>query len=312
MSGEDSHGRRFVFVIIGGFAVAMGGTSGLPLHALGGMTLKAFSRCVKFTYGMFKGVRAVYAVKSVQNPLQGLLLAVFAAKTLAKGASKGILVKAQTDTFKMICKGLKASEGALNLVRYSTDLHAAGWDALVTGYKLFKSAFNVVEGIEVFGRMQLEESGLLAGLEKGIKMGLDNIGVIVKAFTLLKQVQGMLLHRAQISKEAFEVLLEDIKKLTGVYGNSKKVLCFSSAMEHKPLCLKTSLRTHKFSSSQDRSLIRFLSSSFHIEDSEGLEYLLYLSMPLNVDVLHIYNSMSFSGMSFISSRCSPSLVPNIL
>ena len=120
-----------------------------------------------------------------------------AATDMASKVNKSVLGK----RFKAVVKGLKVSEGAVNVVNITKEVgttvgildkvdHLLSWSIIMKGFKLTKSAIRVLEPL---GSLPL---GVVSALGKGIlemKGAVEGFSVLVKAFALSKQLFLVLL-----------------------------------------------------------------------------------------------------------------------
>lgn len=279
----------FELAIIGCVSLGLGLGLGFRLHAQGNQPLKSVASSIKFADGVVKGVKAVHGLSS-PNPAHALVLAMAAAKVLAKSASRGFIIKDSSGSFKKISKGLKASEGALNLVKYSKivemDPNDMGWDSVIKGYKLSKSVFNVFEGVNAFHGRIAAISTRGFGVIKG---GLEGLGVVIKAFALSKQMYAILVHSFGISRGAFRILFEEHRNARGYrcHGTEKRnYICLPSRKRNMVFSLRCHLGFDGFACKKTLPLADFLTSSFVSHQSVGsiCDYLFYLSIPCTPEI----------------------------
>lgn len=281
----------FELAIIGCVSLGLGLGLGLRLHAQGNQPLKSVATGIKFADGVVKGVKVVHELSS-PSPAQALVLAMAAAKVVAKSASRGFIIKDSSGSFRKISKGLKASEGAINLVRYSKTLgmdpNDIGWDSVIKGYKLSKSAFNVFEGVNVFHGKIAAVSARGFGVIKG---GLEGLGVVIKALALSKQMYAILVHSFGVSRGAFRVLFEEYRNARGYgcHGTEKRnTLCLPSRKRHGVSCLQCHFEFDGFACKKTLPLTDFLASSFVAHQSVGsiCDNLFYLSIPCSPECIY--------------------------
>lgn len=281
----------FELAIISCVSLGLGLGLGLRLQWQGNQPYKSVATGIKFADGVVKGVKAAHALSS-HSPAQALILAMAAAKMLAKSASRGFIIKDSNGRFRKISKGLKASEGALNLVRYSKTLEMdpsdIGWDSVIKGYKVSKSVFNVFEGVNVFHGKIAAVSARGFGVIKG---GLEGLGVVIKAFALSKHLYAILFHSFGVSRGAFRVLFEEYRNVRGYSCHEtekRNNMCLPSRKRHKVSCLQCHLGFDGFVYKKTLSSTDLLASSFVSYQSVGsiCDYLFYLSIPCTPDFLY--------------------------
>lgn len=282
---------RFELAIISCVSLGLGLGLGLRLHAQGKQPLKSVASGIKFADGVVKGVKAVHALGS-PSPAQVLVLAMAATKALAKSASRGFIIKDCNGSFKKLSKGIKASEGAMNLVRYSKTLvmdpNDIGWHFVIKGYKLSKSVFNVFEGVNAFHGKIAAVSARGFGVIKG---GLEGLGVVIKALALSKQMYAILVHSFGVSRGAFRVLVEEYRNARG-YGSHEtektNTVRLPSRKQHGVSCLQCHLEFDGFACKKTLPLTVMLASSFVSHQSVGsmFDNLFYLSIPCSPDCIY--------------------------
>ena len=125
-------------------------------------------------------------------------------QTGAIGVGAEIAIKSNQNMlgrrFKVIVKGLKASEGAANVVSISKEVGKTlgmldkaelfSWNVIMKGFKFTKSALRVLEPV---GSLH---GGMMSALGKGIlemKGTVEGIGVVVKAIVLSQELYMVLL-----------------------------------------------------------------------------------------------------------------------
>lgn len=285
----QSESFGFELAIIGCVSLGLGLGLGFRLHAQGNQPLKSVASSIKLADGVVKGVKAVHGLSS-PSPANALVLAMAAAKVLAKSASRGFIIKDSSGSFKKISKGLKASEGALNLVKYSKTLEMdpndMDWDSIIKGYKLSKSVFNVFEGVNVFHGKIAAVSTKGFGVIKG---GLDGLGVVIKAFALSKQMYAILVHSFGISRGAFRILFEEYRNARGYgcHGTDKMInMCLPSRKRNMVLSLRCHLGFDGFACKKTLPFTDLLANSFVSDQSAGsiCDYLFYLSIPCTPEI----------------------------
>lgn len=281
----------FELAIISCVSLGLGLGLGLRLHAQGKQPLKSVASGIKFADGVVKGVKAVHTLGS-PSPAQVLVLAMAATKVLAKSASRGFIIKDSRGSFKILSKGIKASEGAINLVRYSKtlgmDLNDIGWHYVIKGYKLSKSVFNVFEGVNAFHGKIAAFSARGFGVIKG---GLEGLGVVIKALALSKQMSVILVHSFGVSRGAFRVLLEEYRNARGYVSHEtekRNTVCLPSRKQHGVSCLQCHLEFDGFACKKTLPMTDLLASSFVSHQSVGsmFDNLFYLSIPCSPDCIY--------------------------
>ncbi|GLJ21204.1 hypothetical protein SUGI_0388310 [Cryptomeria japonica] len=196
----QTHKTQLGFVLITSVAIGVGA----QVHKTQ-KPMKTVATSIKLADSVLKGLNTIQILHS-PTPSHIIFLTLGACKALAKGASKGILIQDKNGSFKKLSKTLKASEGALNLVRYSSALGAADpWDYVIRGYKLSKSVFNVVDGVNGVRAVAARGYGVIKG-------GLEGVGVVIKALVLSKKVYGILFQGFGISHGAFRIISEEYMK----------------------------------------------------------------------------------------------------
>lgn len=213
------------FLLITCVAVGVGSRLGPQLRSQ--TPLKSVAHTIRLADGLMKGATTIQKLRS-PTPANLASFALEAAKALAKGGSKGLIVKDKSACFKKIFKGIKASEGALNLVRYCNILNygaADPLDSVIKGYKLTNSAFNVLDGVN--GVRSAAAAGYV-----GIKEGMEGVGVVVKAMVLYKQTHGFFIQGFRVSRELWDVLRkynkneeERIKEILQKGCGRQRVVC---------------------------------------------------------------------------------------
>lgn len=281
----------FELAIISCVSLGLGLGLGLRLHAQGKQPLKSVASGIKFADGVVKGVKAVHTLGS-PSPAQVLVLAMAATKVLAKSASRGFIIKDSRGSFKILSKGIKASEGAINLVRYSKTLgmdpNDIGWHYVIKGYKLSKSVFNVFEGVNAFHGKIAAFSARGFGVIKG---GLEGLGVVIKALALSKQMYVILVHSFGVSRGAFRVLLEEYRNARNARGygshetEKRNTVCVPSRKQRGVSCLQCHLEFDGFACKKTLPMTDLLASSFVSHQSVGsmFDNLFYLSIPCSPD-----------------------------
>lgn len=280
----------FELAIISCVSLGLGLGLGLRLHAQGKQPLKSVASGIKFADGVVKGVKAVHALGS-PSPAQALVLAMAATKVIAKSASRGFIIKDSSGSFKILSKGIKASEGAINLVRYSKTLgmdpNDIGWHSVIKGYKLSKSVLNVFEGVNTFHGKIAAFSARGFGVIKGV---LEGLGVVIKALALSKQMY-VLVHGFGVSRGAFRVLLEEYTNARG-YGSheteKRNTVCLPSRKQHGVSCLQCHLEFGGFACKKTLPMTDLLASSFVSHQSVGsmFDNVFYLSIPCSPDCIY--------------------------
>lgn len=117
--------------------------------------------------------------------------------------------------FKVIVKGLKASEGAANVLSISKEVgktlgmldkvELLSWSVIMKGFKFTKSALRVLEPVGIF------HGGMMSALGKGIlemKGAVEGVGVVVKAVVLSQELYMVVLKVGGFTKGAMAAFNE--------------------------------------------------------------------------------------------------------
>ncbi|XP_024359010.1 uncharacterized protein [Physcomitrium patens] len=140
-------------------------------------------------------------------------------QTGAIGVGAEMVIKADQNIlgqrFKVIMKGLKASEGAANVVSISKEVgktlgmldkaELLSWNLIMKGFKFTKSAIRALEPVGCF------HWGMMSALGKGIlemKAAVEGVGVVVKAVVLSQELYMVILKGVGFTKGAMTAFNE--------------------------------------------------------------------------------------------------------
>ncbi|XP_024404104.1 uncharacterized protein [Physcomitrium patens] len=179
--------------------------------------------------GVILGVNTVKIVLKGVKISKGLITVTKLCKNkksgaIGAGAKKAIKSNQNTlgKRFRVIMKGLKASEGAANVVSMTKEVGKTlgpmfdkgyaeflSWSVIMKGFKFTKSAIRVLEPV---GSLQL---GVIRELGKCIlemKGAVEGIGVVVKAIVLSQELYMVLLKGFEFAKGSMAVLNESYRR----------------------------------------------------------------------------------------------------
>lgn len=177
--------------------------------------------------GVVLGLNTVKIVLKGVKISKGLITVTKLCKNRATGAigtGAEIAIKAERNLlgqhFSTIVKGLKASEGAANVVNTAKEfgktlgmldkVDLLSWSVAMKGFKLTKSALRVLEPL---GSLPM---GVISALREGIlemKGAVEGVGVVVKAIVLSQELYLVLLKGIGFTKGAMAAFHEFNRRL---------------------------------------------------------------------------------------------------
>ncbi|KAG0601363.1 hypothetical protein M758_11G104500 [Ceratodon purpureus] len=164
------------------------------------------------------------------------------------GAAADMAIQVNKNTlggkrFAAIVKGLKASEGAVNVVRITKEVgrtvimldkvdHLLSWSVIMKGFKFTKSAIRVLEPL---GHLPL---GVISALGKEIleiKGTVEGLGVVIKAVALSRELYMVLLKGIGFTKSAMAAF-NDFNRRSCLTKNSEEEYSQRTEVTLKGLC----------------------------------------------------------------------------